>query len=447
MATSGTELTRQLAEYADSITYERLPGDVIQMAKCAVIDFVGCALRGSVEYVSKILSEELVSEILTPEQLISTADRIASPTSLARLYAVAGHAIDYDDTHPHRGMHAGSPVIGAVMALAATRPISGEEIITAVVAGYEVAIRVGNCLDMAHYEKGFHTTGTVAIFGAAVAAARLLQLNAEQIRQVLGLATTQAAGVKCTFGTMAKPFNAGAAAANGLLAASLVSRGFTAPVSSLEESKGFLDLYGGFEPKECILPGADEWLILENVFKLHAACLATHPMIFGLGQFLKARKLPNSEIESVSLQVSPLALATASIIEPAHPLDGKFCFPQIAALTLAGWDTSSEQSFSHEALVDPEVVALRRKTAVEANPEINVRETQVRLTLGGGEAIRLDTDIDHGPSTLKEIAPLVEAKFLSNVDYVLGAATATSILDVLTRLEKQDPLNLRMVIQ
>jgi len=434
------EITRELAEFAGSITFDSLPDEVIQMAKCAVIDFVGCALRGSVEAVTEIIGEELFAEKLTPKQLFSAGIRHANPTSLARLYAVAGHAIDYDDTHPHRGMHTGSPVIGAVLAVAGTRPITGEEVITAVVAGYEVAIRVGNLLDIAHYQQGFHTTGTVAIFGAAVAVARLLNLNTEQMRQVLGLATTQAAGVKCTFGTMAKPFNAGAAAANGLLAASLISRGFTAPISSLEESKGFLDLYGGLDTAECNLPAPDNWLILENVFKLHAACLATHPMIFGLERLREAQNFRVEDIESVLLKVAPLALATASIIEPQSPLDGKFCFPQIASLVIAGWDTSSEQSFSSEALVDTEVVALRRKISVESDSEIDARKTRVEIILRGGDVISLDADIDQGPSTLKDIAPLVEAKFLSNAGYVLGDERAESVLKVLTTIEKADSL-------
>lgn len=433
--------TSVLAEYIAGIEYEALPEDVSDFARCALTDFTGCCIRGAIEDATLILGEELFSQPMAPESLIPTRFVTANAPSLARLYAASGHVNDFDDTHPGQGIHLGSPVIGAVLALATCQPFSGREVIAAIVAGYETAIRVGEQLTPDHYEKGFHTTGTVGIFGASAACGRLLRLDPEQLKQALGLATTQAAGVKCTFGTMAKSFNAGAAAANGLLSARLAARGYTAPESSLEEKKGFFDLYAGKPPSEWVLPEPDSWLIRDNIFKLHAACLATHPMIHGLAGFKQQNAAPVADIREVSLRVSPLALATASILKPQSPLEAKFCFPQIASLVLAGWDTASESSYSADALTNAELGSLREKITVQADPDVATEHTVIELTMADGQHASLLGKMSDGPSTLDELTPLINSKFVSNVSHVLGGEIAASLLSQLKRAESLYPVS------
>lgn len=433
--------TGVLADYIAGVEYEALPEDVAELARCALTDFTGCCIRGSIEDATLILGEELFGQPLAPESLIPTRFVTANAPSLARLYAASGHVNDFDDTHPGRGVHLGSPVIGAVLALAACQPFSGREVIAAIVAGYEAATRVGEQLTPGHYEKGFHTTGTVGVFGASAACARLLRLGPGQLRQALGLATTQAAGVKCTFGTMAKSFNAGAAAANGLLSARLAARGYTAPEASLEEKKGFFDLYAGKPPAAWNFPEPGSWLIRDNIFKLHAACLATHPMIYGLAAFMRQDPASIANMRKVSLRVSPLALATASIMKPQSPLEAKFCFPQIASLVLAGWDTASENSYSADALRNVELAALREKITVQADPDVATEHTVIELTLADGQHASLLGKMSDAPSTLEELAPLIDRKFLSNVSHVLDGGVAASLLTQLEQADTLDPLS------
>src|SRR5262249_14371887 len=151
----------------------------------------------------------------------------------------AAHALDYDDVNVAIPGHPSVAILPGLLALAERQRASGRDVSTAFVAGYETACRIGIALLPGHYHLGFHATGTIGSLGAAAACARLLGLSAMARAAALGIAATQAAGLKAQFGTMCKPFHAGKAAQNGLLAARLAARGFTSRDDILECAQGF----------------------------------------------------------------------------------------------------------------------------------------------------------------------------------------------------------------
>ena len=155
-----------------------------------------------------------------------------------------GHALDYDDVNLAMPGHPSVAILPGLLALAEERQSTGREVIAAFVAGYETACRIGMAMRPGHYDRGFHATGTVGVFGAAAACARLLGLDAEATGRALGIAGTQAAGLKSQFGTMCKPFHAGKAAQNGLLAARLAARGFSSRPDLVECEQGFAPTHG-----------------------------------------------------------------------------------------------------------------------------------------------------------------------------------------------------------
>jgi len=166
-----------------------------------------------------------------------------------------------------------------VLAIAEAKGRSGMDVLRAFIAGYEAAGFVGSLVMRSHYERGFHSTATVGSFGAAAAAGLLLDLDEAQMAVALGLAGTQAAGLKSMFGTMGKPFHAGRAAANGVLAARLAARGFTANASVLEVAQGFIATQSDSDPSiDVPLPPRGS-LVVETLFKYHAACYLTHSSI------------------------------------------------------------------------------------------------------------------------------------------------------------------------
>src|SRR5205814_7907285 len=176
--------------------------------------------------------------------------------------------------------HPSVAILRGLVALAEQRRSTGREVIAAFVAGYETACRVGMALRPGHYGSGFHATGTVGVFGAAAACAHLLGLDTEATARALGIAGTQAAGLKSQFGTMCKPFHAGKAAQNGLLAARLAARGFSSRTDLVECVQGFAATHGpDFGPEAALADPANGFHIYANLFKYHAACYMTHAPI------------------------------------------------------------------------------------------------------------------------------------------------------------------------
>src|SRR5262245_51948231 len=184
-----------------------------------------------------------------------------------------GHALDYDDVNMAMPGHPSVAILPGLLALAEFRHSSGREVVTAFVAGYETACRIGAALQPGHYNLGFHSTGTVGSFGAAAACARLRGLDAEATAVALGIAGTQAAGLKSQFGTMCKPFHAGKAAQNGLLAARLAARGFSGRGDIVECVQGFALTHGpDFVPEASLAAPEAGFHVLANLFKYHSAC-------------------------------------------------------------------------------------------------------------------------------------------------------------------------------
>src|SRR5271169_5674600 len=176
--------------------------------------------------------------------------------------------------------HPSVAILPGLLALAELKGSSGREVVTAFVAGYETACRIGAALQPGHYNLGFHSTGTVGSFGAAAACARLLGLDAEATAVALGIAGTQAAGLKSQFGTMCKPLHAGKAAQNGLLAARLASRGFTSRPDAIECAQGFAATQSpAFKPEAALEDPPGGFYLRGNLFKYHAACFLTHAPI------------------------------------------------------------------------------------------------------------------------------------------------------------------------
>ena len=434
-----TEYTKKIADLCMAYRYESLPSDVIHMAKMSILDNLGCAVRGVKETLVQILGEELFNKKVVAADMIPGALRSAALPSVAMLHAASAHAIDYDDTFlPAQKAHAGSVVVGAALTLAAATGASGKDILVAVVAGYEVAARVGALLHSDHYLKGFHPTSTVGVFGAAAACARLLKLDAGQIRAALGLAATQACGLKCTFGTMAKPFNACNAAASGMLAARLAARGFSGPESALEADKGYLDMFIGLPEQERQLALCNDYRIRENLFKFHAACHATHPMIEAIKQLKEMHDFCGEDVESLHVTASSLSLKTASIGVPKSGMECKFSFSQVAAFVLAGLDTAANDTFNDDILHNQAVNLLREKVTINEDPAITPVKTTVTLVLKSTKTVKLSYDFDKNLSDIEMIGAKLESKFVSNVEPELGVEKAEALKDLVIALDRYE---------
>ena len=187
-------LTRTLAEKAIAFRYDELPAPVRELAGQCILDYLGVAIAGSQDPLVRILLDEMAEVGGSPQSSIIGHTARLPALSAALVNGSAAHALDYDDVNMAMPGHPSVPILPGLLALAELKESSGTEVITAFVAGYETACRIGAALQPGHYNLGFHSTGTVGCFGAAAACARLLGLDAEATAMALGIAGTQAAG-------------------------------------------------------------------------------------------------------------------------------------------------------------------------------------------------------------------------------------------------------------
>ncbi|MBV9659839.1 MAG: MmgE/PrpD family protein [Acidimicrobiales bacterium] len=391
-------LTLALAEQGASLDWDDLPDDVVELARQCLLDWLAVTLAGSSEPAARIaLSVTLEDEPGTVgATVVGTHVRLTAPAA-ALVNGTASHALDYDDANTSMVGHPTVPLLGALLPVAEKRHSSGAELLTAFVAGYETECRLGRAVGLPHYRQGFHATGTIGAIGAAAACARLLGLDAYSTAAALGLAATQAGGLKCMFGTMAKPLHAGRAAANGLLAARLAVAGFTANAQALEASQGFIEALGGSPDGEELSAIREGWFIRRNLFKFHASCLETHSVIEGIQQLRAAHPLPVEAISRIVIHANSLQLGMCAIPDPATGLEAKFSLRHLAAAAALGIDTSAVACFSDDFACDSRLAEVRgRVEVVDDGPASGGTPVDIWLTDDRRLNVTYDT---HGPAT------------------------------------------------
>ncbi|GGB40615.1 hypothetical protein GCM10011505_22630 [Tistrella bauzanensis] len=414
---------------------EPLPEEALVAARHCLLDWIGVSLAGRHEPLVDILVDEALDDgaggVLP---LIGRPERL--PLSQAVLITGAmSHALDYDDVHLAMQGHPGVAVIPAAWGLAIAGGHDGAAFLRAVIAGYDIACRLGRYVGPSHYRRGWHATGTVGTFGAMAASAVLLKLDEARIAQAFGIAGTQAAGLKAVFGTMSKPLHAGRAAMNGLFAARLAARGFTAHPDILGVAQGFTDTQsdcadpeGAFAPAPMV-GGVDGGHIRATLFKYHAACYLTHSSIEAVRSLTDAAPLDPQSVRRVVVRVDPGHLRVCNIPEPRTGLEIKFSLRMTTALALAGEDTSRDALYSDATAARPDLVALRDMVTVEPREASSATLSEVEITLADGTVRRAAFDVGVPAPDLDRQWQRLSAKFLGLAGPVLGAAGAQAVLE------------------
>ena len=237
-------IAERLAGNILSTEWDNLPPQAIHWAKIGIMDTIGVTLAGAGEDCTRaILETPGVAESPGPA-LIFGHGRRTSVLDAVLINGVASHALDFDDVNNCIGGHPSVPLVPAIFALGDMVNISGRDALLAYIVGFETETRIGRAVNHSHYEKGWHPTATIGIFGTVASASFLLGLDQEQTATALGLATSLASGVKANFGTMTKPLHVGHSLRNGITAVLLARKGFTANVGAFEHHHGFLRRFG-----------------------------------------------------------------------------------------------------------------------------------------------------------------------------------------------------------
>ena len=316
----------------------------------------------------------------------------------------------------------------------------GRRALAASVLGMEVTCRIGMAVHPAHYDEGWHITGTCGVFGAAAAAGRLMGMDAGRMAHALGVAGAQAAGLRVSFGSMTKPLHPGRSAQSGVLAALLASRGFTSTTEVLEGRRGFAEVYSAESDLDRATDGlGEQWELYQNGLKPYACGVVNHPLIDAMVRFRDVHGVTADMVGEVKAKVHPLVLELVDRPHPNAGLEGKFSYQHSMAVGLVDGAAFPAQ-YTDVRVADPEIARLRDK--ITATVDTTQEEGSAEVTLLLADGSELTEVVEHATGTPEN--PMTDAqledKFRALAGRVLAEAQVENALSRLWSLEEVEDM-------
>jgi 2-methylcitrate dehydratase PrpD len=427
------KVTRALARFVVEARAADIPEAARREAIRSLVNYVGCALGGSPHAAIDSALAALEPFAGPPQASVIGRRARADCLHAALLNGMSAHVLDFDDTHLRTLLHPSVPVASALLALAERRSLDGSAFLDAFVLGVDVECRVANAMYATH-NVSWYITGTAGVLGAAAAVGRVLGLDEKQMMFALGIAATQAAGLREMGGTMSKAFTHGRAAQNGMLAALLAERGFTSSSRAIEAPRGLVHVLAPGSRLEEIADGLGErYEILLNTYKPYACGVVAHPVIDGCIRLRNTHELKAHSIASIKLRVHPLALELTGIRKPRGGLDSKWSIYHSAAVAIRD-GTAGERQYTDERVNDPAIVALRAKVEAAADPALRDDEAFLTIALTDGRVV--EEHVSHATGSAAN--PLsdegLSAKFRGLAEGVLPPPQIEALLDTCWRV-------------
>jgi 2-methylcitrate dehydratase PrpD len=414
MAAQPTPVADSVVEFVAAAPTRSNPAAVVSAARMCLVDWAGVAIGAAGEAPGTIVHDAMHE----PGPALVLSGGTASSTTAALINGTLAHTLDFDDTHVASLTHISGPTWAAILALASKLDDDNADLLNAFICGFEVGGRLGAVIGPAMLERGV-----------------LLGLDEQHTANALGLAATQAGGLTASFGTMAKPFHAGKAAMNAVIAVQLAKAGFTASHEALDGSKGLAGALIQDQTLTFAPIGDKSWQILQNTFKPYASCLLTHASIDC------ARKIAASlddAVESVTANVHPLAIQLAGKSEPRTPLEGKFSLAFCIALGLNGY-AASAADFSDARLQDTGVLQTAGRVKLTADPSLRETAARVTVAMKDGTERTAETAFALGNPENPMQWPDMKAKFIALTQLRLGQR-AEALFEHLRTVESKHQL-------
>lgn len=425
--TAQQEVTHALAGFVVRSRFEDIAPAIRHEAARSLVNWLGCALGGS-HHAAVGAALAALAPFSGPPQatVIGRRDRLDC-LNAALVNGMSAHVLDFDDTHLRTLLHPSVPVASALLALAERQTLAGGQFLHAFILGVDVECRVANAIYSGHNVNGY-ITGTAGPLGAAAAAGRVLGLDEQRLTWALGIAATQAAGLREMAGTMCKSFVHGRAAQNGMLAALLAARGFTSSEQAIEAPRGLARVLA----PDCALDEVTEGLgeryeIAFNTYKPYACGVVCHPVIDGCIRLRESGAIQPEQIAAVALRVHPLALKLTGTRSPRTGLESKWSLYHSAAVALCD-GAAGEDQYTDARVHAPQVRRVREQVAAQADPDLREDEAHVAVTLADGQCLELRVDHALGSADNPMSDPDLEGKFRALAKDALPAGRSDALL-------------------
>lgn len=348
------DATEALASFVDETELSDVPDEAREKAKEAISDLVGVAVYGSHHEVGEQITRFVEAD--SPGNVATLFGRgTASSTGAALANATYGHAVDYDDTFESIVIHPTSPVFSAALAAAEAVGASGRDVLAGYVIGVEVAYRTGHSTYPAHYDNGWHSTGTVGTFGATAAAASVMDLETEAIRRAFGISGSMSSSLKKNFGTMTKPLHSGHAAQMGVRSAKLAANGFTADKNIFNGDIGYGEVMtpdDTYDPNELTKDLGETWGVMDIGYKPYPSGVITHAAMDALREIIVDNDLRPVDVEKVVVSLDDAASEMLHHENPQTGLEAKFSIEFCLAAVLREGDPGIHE-FTDDYVTDP----------------------------------------------------------------------------------------------
>ncbi len=434
----------KLADYAANLTYGDIPGDVLHRAQDCILDTVGVAVFGSALPWSRMIADYARRTGGNGRcTLLGSEERLSTPAA-ALANGAQAHAFELDNLRfPGAGVHPGATVAMPALAMAEDLGASGRDLLTAVVAGCEVMMRIGAASLHTSEKLGFHAPGLTGPFGSAIACGRLLGLSAAQMMNAMGIAGSLSSGLlefaKSGSGGMVKRLHLGRAAESGVLAASLAREGFDGPQSVLEGEYGFLNVYCQESDPALLTNGLGlEFETLRICLKRYACHVTAQTPVQSVRELMAAHDFSGGDVASLTVFGGDKLVSHHNIPEPGDMMLAQYSVPFCVALALFR-DPDDPANFSENARNDPAIREMARRIEVSVQEESNHPgmgwATTVRVSLRDGRRFtRVAESFKGTPNT--PLSPVdLEAKFRRLTEPALGKEESLVLYETFSRLE------------
>jgi len=390
--------TGAVVDFIQSARIADFPQDALDVGKRCIVDSLAVMLAGSTQDAGRILHEHVRgSDSRTAATVFGPRPFKTGAASAALVNGTAGHALDWDDTQLATSAdrifglltHPSMPPLVATLAVGEPKRISGAQFLEAFLTGFEVECKIAEAIHPNHYKKGFHTSGTIGTFGAAVAAAKLLDLDAAKTAHTLAIAASSASGIRVSFGSMTKPLHVGRAGFNGVTAAELAARGFTGGKDALDPPWGFFQTFGhgeGYDPARIIpLLGQPHTIVSPGVsIKPYPCGVLGHPTMDAMRRLVVKHDVAAEQIKAIRVRAGSNILNPLRYPIATNELEAKFC-PAFMVSAIALRRKAGIREFNDEFVQSAPVQALMRKVERVLDPDIEAK---------GFEKIRSTVEVD-----------------------------------------------------
>lgn len=442
-------VTRKLAQFVAETRYEDLPSDVVRQVKMCVLDYIGCALGGSAEKDIEILAN-FVKKIGGAKEATVIGYSIKTPALSAGLVNGAmGHALQMDDGDRFTLAHLGTEIIPAALALGERERCDGKEVITAIALGYEAAMRIGYAVNPSHHNRGFCPNSTLGVFGATVAASKILKLSWGRTAEALGSAGTQASGLEefVIDGSASQFLNPGHATLSGILSALLAKEKFSGARTILEGPRGFCKAFSDKYDISIIIDKlGEEYQIMKVYFKPYPTCRCMHSSIDAIVKLVKEYAIQARDIEEVQVKTYSYNIDLMCGPQPRTIAHARLHMPYCLACSLVEGRLTVKE-LANEKLRDARILALMKKIKFTiADDELNqfaphLWGTIITMVTRDGnryeERVSLPKGEPENPMSEKELKEKFEA-LASLVG--IKKEKINEIVAVISRLEKIDDI-------